>query len=395
MTIRQRLALGYAVITIPLTAFAAISFYMMESKVKSIGEFHAPALSSYQKLMSDAMEAVQESFAYVASGEEIERHDFLVWANGFSAEAAGFRSFTGMHNPGEETERALFDAIEVIQADLVKKAHLMFREYDTAGSISLSTFSDYEQTVDELSMLFKAFLEIERQEMSGAHRRATTTISHSQEIIIALGALSVILAFASGLFVVRSISESAGKMKDAMSKVAAGNLDVSLSVDSNDEFGKLADSFHRMTADLRDARSELRATLDYIDNILGSMNDSLVVVTPELRIQTVNQATCDLLGYSKDEIIGLPFTSIVSNGESRKLGLGNLYRLEEANLPEISYRSRDGRLIPVSFSGSLLRGKNGSLLGVVCVTQDLTERKQAEMRRANGINRLSCRRCGS
>ena len=43
----------------------------------------------------------------------------------------------------------------------------------------------------------------------------------------------------------------------------------------------------------------LRKSKDCIDNIIKSMIDTLVVITPEATIQTINQSLCDLLKYQK------------------------------------------------------------------------------------------------
>ena len=49
---------------------------------------------------------------------------------------------------------------------------------------------------------------------------------------------------------------------------------------------------------------------NYLDDILTSMIDTLIVVPPDATIQRVNQATCNLLGYAKNELIGQPIGSI-------------------------------------------------------------------------------------
>jgi len=45
---------------------------------------------------------------------------------------------------------------------------------------------------------------------------------------------------------------------------------------------------------------------------------------------------------------------------------------------ELTYRTKDGRLIPMSFNAGLLTDEAGNVTGVVAVAKDLTEIKQAE-----------------
>ena len=62
---------------------------------------------------------------------------------------------------------------------------------------------------------------------------------------------------------------------------------------TRDEVGTLWTSFQRMTKSLR----ETTVSKDYLDNILRSMVDSVLVLDTDGTIKTVNQATLDLLGY--------------------------------------------------------------------------------------------------
>jgi len=86
----------------------------------------------------------------------------------------------------------------------------------------------------------------------------------------------------------------------ATREVAKGNLTVSVPATSHDELGQLADSFNQMTQRLHDTTvSKL-----YVDNILKSMIDSLIVIGPGEKIHSTNQATLTLLGYPESELIG-------------------------------------------------------------------------------------------
>ena len=42
---------------------------------------------------------------------------------------------------------------------------------------------------------------------------------------------------------------------------------------------------------------------DYVDNIIGSMIDTLVVIDPDAKIRRVNKAMCELSEYKEDELI--------------------------------------------------------------------------------------------
>jgi PAS domain S-box-containing protein len=149
--------------------------------------------------------------------------------------------------------------------------------------------------------------------------------------------------------------------------------------------------------DRAQVREELREAKDYTDNIMRSMIDMLAVVAPDGRIDLVNQATCDRLGYAEHELIGQPASLLFSEEEEEEEEEDTpQYILSREALPvqwtvlrrlvkdgfirniEKSLRVKNGGTIPVLVSGSVMKGHDDTARGIVCVAQDITERKRAE-----------------
>jgi PAS domain S-box-containing protein len=136
--------------------------------------------------------------------------------------------------------------------------------------------------------------------------------------------------------------------------------------------------FTKTTED-RKSRAEIISVQEYADNIIRSMTESLIVVSPEGNIGTVNAATCALLGYEEEEIIGQPVGKIVEEEEELEgSGIEDLIKKGSIRNVEKAYLSKDGTKIPVLFSGSVMRDDDGEIQGIVCMAQDITERKRAE-----------------
>ena len=139
------------------------------------------------------------------------------------------------------------------------------------------------------------------------------------------------------------------------------------------------DSF-RSAARMLGAAITRQQAQDYVDNILRSMGESLLVTDPELRIRRVNPSALRLLGYTERELIGQPASRVIEDG----VPLNSI-------AVERTYRTKSGNRIPVLFSSAELRrgatelsSGPGSLEGYVCLAQELTElkRTQAELVRA-------------
>jgi PAS domain S-box-containing protein len=127
---------------------------------------------------------------------------------------------------------------------------------------------------------------------------------------------------------------------------------------------------------------ELRQTTvskAYVDNIIRSMADTLIVIAPDATIQTVNQASLKLLGYSPHELIGQPVERIFAQEVLFEgSGLDGFIQKGFIGSVETAYLTKEGHRIPVSFSAALMRDQEDQTQGVVCVAQDISERKRAE-----------------
>ena len=145
-----------------------------------------------------------------------------------------------------------------------------------------------------------------------------------------------------------------------------------------DEIQQLSFTFNEMTENLSKSRDEIITAKDYTENIIKSMIDTLIVADPDAKIKTINKATSDLLGYSEEELIGNPVATIFEEELSKGSGLKELIKKGFVSNVAKTYLAKEGRRIPVLFSGSMMRDQDGRIAGIVCVARDITEHKRAE-----------------
>jgi two-component system, sensor histidine kinase len=166
--------------------------------------------------------------------------------------------------------------------------------------------------------------------------------------------------------------------------VAGGDLTAKADIRTGDELERLGSSFNMMTENLRLSQAKIISAHEYTDNIIRSMNDSLVVTRPGGIIERVNKATLSLLGYEEKELIGsklsiiLTPTNIVGESIPDTDEFVDIISRGYVNNLETTYRSKNGRLIPVLLSASLMHDVDNTVQGIVCVALDITERKRAE-----------------
>ena len=136
---------------------------------------------------------------------------------------------------------------------------------------------------------------------------------------------------------------------------------------------------------LEHSHEELRVTHDqataaktYMDCIMKSMGDSLLVVDSHMRIASVNRATLRMLGYEESELIGQPPGVVLGNDVVNASLVNDLVKEGFVNQVETTYQAKDSRQIPVSFSGSILQDPQGVFQGMVYVAQDISTRREDE-----------------
>ena len=188
----------------------------------------------------------------------------------------------------------------------------------------------------------------------------------ARTVSMGLGAagLSVAALLAVQYFRLRRLLQPLKSLTAFTAEVGAGNLTRKAPVARLDEVGQLAVAFNRML----DALAATTVSRDYVDNIIRSMGESLLVVDNTGAIRTANQATLSLLGYSEPELIAKPARLILD----RALPAAGCRGLAAG------YRTGNGALIPVSLSASPLLGDAGQVEGQVWLAQDMTEYKRFE-----------------
>jgi PAS domain S-box-containing protein len=209
-----------------------------------------------------------------------------------------------------------------------------------------------------------------------SHLAVEKEISEAHRQIFVLG---ILFSAGGGFFaylLATFISSPIKQITEATKKVANGYFNIQIRVDRKDEIGALASAFNKMTEDLR----KTTVSKDYFDNIIRSMHDTLIVIGTDAKIRTVNKATCELLEYREDELVGKNLDLILPQEEMDFIGENLSKRIDGPTSVnrEIEYITRNGKRIPMLFSSAVLKNTEAKVEGAVCIARDVTERKEAE-----------------
>lgn len=337
------------------------------------------------RLASNIRKEYKQLINYLVSGEDLRRQAFEERSLDISNDLQDWLKVIQEHKRfGGEEKRETLRVLEV------EKRHNEFlelaeRAFELRGAGSVDEVIEHFETklrpFAENALIPGVLEETERakRQIDTAHRALLNiTLASGMTAILLLATVSTVIVFVlTGM--IRKIIISLGELRRGTEIVGQGELGHRIHLGSNDELGQLASSFDKMAETLQRSRDEMVLAKEYTSNILRSMSDMLVVVSPDGQVQTVNDAVCSLLEYRENELIGEPAEKIFLEGPpfpSERIGLRG--EKDEIGNVERTYLAKNGRKIPVSFSTSVMRNDSGEAEGIVCVAQDITERKQWE-----------------
>jgi PAS domain S-box-containing protein len=120
------------------------------------------------------------------------------------------------------------------------------------------------------------------------------------------------------------------------------------------------------------------AQIFFLTSIINSSEDAIICKTPEGVITSWNPAAERIFGYQAAEVIGKPLTVLEAPDKMGEMaGLLEKVRLGESVVQYETHRNRkDGSVIYISLTLSMIHSPGGKLVGIASIARDLTERNR-------------------
>lgn len=120
---------------------------------------------------------------------------------------------------------------------------------------------------------------------------------------------------------------------------------------------------------------------NFLDGVVKSISNILIVTTSDLKIKFVNNATLTILGYSESELLGQSLNKLVKNPSNGEMTFDIPSQLNQTHRimnEKITLYTKTGKDIHVIFSATRLQNSHENSLDFVCVAQDISELSHAE-----------------
>jgi PAS domain S-box-containing protein len=278
-------------------------------------------------------------------------------------------------------ERNFVQEIEAAKTDFYQAGQILIelKEERVRGAKMVENKRNLEKAENNFTEKIDKAIKAELEQLHGENE----VVASRADRAIAINALSVtavaLISYTLGLILAENIAKPIIKIKEAAVKIGRGDLGARVDVETRSEIGVLAEAFNQMAENL----NRTTVSKGYVDNIIKSMLDALFVLNPDGTIKTFNLAAFLMLRYGDEsELLGKPVQILFGDDKI-------LIELEfEGAKPnsflgrkETTLLAKDGQIVPVYFSVSVMRDERGQIQGFVCLAQDISERKAAEAAR--------------
>ena len=223
-------------------------------------------------------------------------------------------------------------------------------------------------------------------------------LARMQSSRLGVGLLFVIVGFAIfALALSRYAIRPLGVLTRSIEQMRADTSDLGLRVkiDSADELGTLARAFNELMQKLQDttvsrgelaeAYDALRASESRYRELVLNANAVILRLGPDGRIGYFNEYAEHLFGFAAAEVLGKPAVGTIVPAVEADTGRDLSTMISAIVADPAAYAeneneniTRDGRRIHVRWSNKAIIGQDGRLDGVLCIGQDVTEKRRID-----------------
>ncbi len=277
------------------------------------------------------------------------------------------------------------------QADLIRGVVPIYSNWNPADAVGAVVVNYYvpHSLVSKMQEISNSFEQYKNtQLLKGRIKKG---------YIVFLGLIALVITFLAtwfGFRLARGITGPIQELALATDRVAGGDLEVRLDLQSDDEIGLLVKGFNKMTTDLRQGQQELRHAnrdlqssnmeLDqrrrYMEVVLKNVTAGVISVDNQGRLTTVNKSAEKLLRIKTSKVLGRDFREVV-HVELLPMIKDILRELQESGKDsirrQITLPLPDSKLT-LLVNVTTLRDETGEFMGTVAVFDDLTHLIKAQ-----------------
>jgi len=138
----------------------------------------------------------------------------------------------------------------------------------------------------------------------------------------------------------------------------------------------------RDIAERKKAEKEIRESKEFLENVFQTSADAIVITDASGNIVMINDVLEKMVGYTNNELLGKHSSILVPPDKYLRAkiieDLKILFREGRSYGYETNYQRKDKQIILIECNQSLMKDREGDIIGSVNIIRDVTEKKEIE-----------------
>ncbi|CAK8723793.1 hypothetical protein KKHLCK_13265 [Candidatus Electrothrix laxa] len=389
MTIKKKLLAGFAIIVLSIWIIGIAAIYYtatLRSVFNELNNDIIPGAIAMSAMDATSAKLAHEIVEYILHRESEKKINEL---SIFLEKIGSAHAYHEVHVGIQEKTAA-----EDLKKSIIKfnsLAHDIVATGKQGASIEhilKEKGSEMHLALDQLSLRLQAHQAVHIEVLAVSGKKVHELHHNMMRLILIMCISATVFAFGIIAVLEKVIVQPLENLRNATLALSRGELGTQVTVQSTDETGEVSSCFNRMSNDLLISQKELVRAVSYTENIIDSMFDPLIVITPDGNIERINSAAIQLFGCRENKLIGHPVKKFIVIEKSRRMlptvDLNELAKKEILSDVDAFFLSNDRSRIPVSISGSIMRKKNEGSQMLIITARDMREsRLLAEVNEKN------------
>ncbi|MGM0508205.1 MAG: ATP-binding protein [Fusobacteriota bacterium] len=314
--LRNKVLVGYGIMILILISVTIYSVMNFMSLNKAIDEI---MLENYNSIIAaeNMMEAIERqdsaqliySFGQTEKGLEIFGNNEVKFLKYLSR---------AEDNITIEDEKGIINNINK-KYRLYLKKHLGLKDLENEKKMQSYYLNESNPLFKELKEKIRELLIINQEHMKKSQQNANANSKQATISTVIFSMIAIIIAIILGLKVSKLILTPIKELTQVTKKIASGDLNQEIKVNTKDEIGELAEEFNKMTDRLKEYEemnvNTLIAEKNKSEAIVRSISNPLIVTDSENRVLIMNSKAEEIFGLKEKLAKGNHFLETIKNEE--------------------------------------------------------------------------------
>jgi len=205
-------------------------------------------------------------------------------------------------------------------------------------------------------------------------------VDQMKPYLLSLGIFAAVVMATALMLLTRRLTQPLVSLMAGAERIGKGDLGTRISVQSTDEFGRLAEVFNQTASQLQETMTTLQHREEYFRSLIENVSDIVTILDADSTILFGSPSIKRVLGYSREELIGknaIDFIHPDDRGEVMEFFTKVVQRNRVEPSVEYRFQHKDGSWITLdAVTENLL--EHPAVGGFIVNSRDITKRKLAE-----------------